>query len=222
MKRANKSRIIVGVIGLVIFVFYTWLLTIIDQKPIGPNNSYVGFASVNKAAHSFFGVNMILYDITDWAGIAVILVAFSFAIIGLIQWIKRKNILKVDICIILLGIYYICVFGVYLLFEFVPINYRPVLINGYLETSYPSSTTMLAMCVMPSAAIELDRLIHRRNFKKILIGLCYGFEGFMVVGRVLSGVHWITDILGGAIFSISILLIFSGLHKHLLTKQKAR
>ena len=151
---------------------------------------------------------MMLYNITDWAGVAAILVVLGFAILGLVQWTKRKSILCVDASILILGAFYIVVFSGYAFFEFVVINHRPVLINGVLEASYPSSTTMLALCVMPTAMMQFNRLISNSIIKNSVNILCTIFTAFMVVGRLISGVHWFTDILGGLIFSAAVILIY--------------
>ena len=134
--------------------------------------------------------------------------AFGFAVLGLVQWIKRKSILKVDRSILTLGGFYIVVMAVYILFEIVVINYRPVLINGYLEASYPSSTTMLVMCVMPTAMIQLRPRIKNDVFRRYVMLVIAAFIAFTVIGRLVSGVHWITDIIGGALLSTAIVLMY--------------
>lgn len=139
---------------------------------------------------------------------AAIFIALGFAVLGLIQWIKRKNILKVDSSILVLGVFYIIVFGAYVFFEFHVINCRPILINGILEASYPSSTTMLAMCVLPTDMMEFHRLIKNVKIRNIVNTLCGLFTAFMVIGRLICGVHWFTDILGGAIFSMAMILLY--------------
>ena len=184
------------------------LILFVDVRAIGPNGSSVGFASLNQFVHEFTGVNMSLYVITDWLGLVPIGVAFGFAVLGLVQWIKRKNLLKVDRSILTLGGFYIVVIAVYFLFEIVVINYRPTLIDGYLEVSYPSSTTMLVMCVMPTAMIQLRARIKNNKFRRCIMFMLAVFIAFMVVGRLVSGVHWITDIIGGALFSTAIVLIY--------------
>ena len=148
---------------------------------------------------------MTLYHITDWLGLVPIAVAFGFAVFGLIQWIKRKSLLKVDRDILILGGFYLLVMAVYVIFEFVVINRRPVLIEGYLEVSYPSSTTMLGTTVMPAALIELRSRIKSRVILRTASAIIVAFTVFMVVGRLLSGVHWASDIIGGLLISASLI-----------------
>jgi len=208
MKRKAISQFVLGGTLLILFVLFTWSLTFFDVQPIGPGGSSVAYASINKAVHNLSGVNMTLYNITDWAGVVAIFVAFGFAVLGLVQWIKRKSIRKVDSSILILGVFYILVFGAYLFFEFHVINRRPVLINGILETSYPSSTTMLAMCVLPTAMMQFQHLIRNQKIRKMVNLLCGLFTSFMIIGRLVCGVHWFTDIFGGLLFSIAMILLY--------------
>lgn len=216
MQKKNEKTLIIGVSLLIMFIVWTILLSLVDVRAVGPKNSSVGFSSFNMCVHNMFGVNMKLYVITDWFGLVPVAVGFGFAVFGLVQWIKRKNILKVDKSILALGMFYIIVIGVYILFEIIVINYRPVLINGYLEASYPSSTTMLVMCVMPTAIFQFNARIKNKTFKRCIIYIINIFIAFMVIGRLLSGVHWITDIIGGGIFSTGIVLIYYSICKQLL------
>lgn len=219
MKRKAISQFVLGGILLILFVLFTWSLTSIDVQPIGPNSSSVAYASINHAVHKLFGVNMTLYNITDWAGVVAIFIALGFAVLGLVQWIKRKHILKVDSSILILGMFYVLVFGAYVFFEFHVINRRPVLINGILEASYPSSTTMLAMCVLPTAMMQFHRLIKNTSIRNTVNTLCGLFTAFMVIGRLVCGVHWFTDILGGLIFSVAIILLYCSANNYILIKE---
>ena len=201
MEKKNRRLFLVGVSLFAVFVLWTVLVCFVDVRAIGPQESSVGFATLNGYIHDLTGVNMRLYVITDWLGLVPIGVAFGFAVLGLVQWIKRKSLLKVDRSILTLGGFYVVVMAVYILFEIVVINYRPTLINGYLEASYPSSTTMLVMCVMPTAMMQLHSRIKNgvlRRFVKLVIA---AYIAFMVIGRLVSGVHWITDIIGGVLLS---------------------
>ncbi len=203
--------------GLIaVFVLWTVLVSVVDVRAIGPNGSSVGFATLNGYVHDLTGVNMRLYSITDWLGLVPIGVAFGFAVLGLVQWVGRKSLFKVDRSILALGGFYVVVMAVYILFEFVVINYRPTLIDGYLEASYPSSTTMLVMCVMPTAMMQLHARIKSDVFRRCVLISIAAFTAFMVIGRLASGVHWLTDIIGGALVSAGLVITYasvSDIHK---------
>ena len=213
MKNTDKKKFLIGAGFLAAFVLWTVLVSLVDIRPIGPNGSRVGFAALNGFVHDLTGVNLFLYTVTDWLGLVPIAVAFGFAILGLAQWIKRKSLLKVDGSLLVLGGFYIAVIASYIFFETVVINYRPTLIDGYLEASYPSSTTMLVMCVMPTAMLQLRPRIKNDVFRRCVLILIALFTAFMVIGRLLSGVHWLTDIIGGALLSAGLVSIYASVHK---------
>ena len=193
---------------LAVFVLWTVLICFVDVQAIGPEGSSVGFSTMNGFIHELTGVNWFLYTVTDWLGLVPIGVAFGFAVLGLVQWIKRKSLLKVDRSILTLGGFYIVVMAVYILFEIVVINYRPTLINGHLEASYPSSTTMLVMCVMPTAMMQLRARIKNDLFRRCVMFAIAVFIAFMVIGRLVSGVHWISDIIGGVLLSAGLVMMY--------------
>ena len=208
MEKKNGKRLVLGASLVAAFVLWTVLVRLVDVRAIGPDGSAVGFATINRFVHELTGVNWVLYTITDWLGLVPIAVALGFAAFGLVQLICRKSLWKVDHSILALGVFYIVVMAVYALFEIVVINYRPTLILGYLEASYPSSTTMLVTCVMPTAAIQLNARIKNTVFKRCAIIAIVAFTAFMVIGRLLSGVHWITDIIGGALLSAGLVTMY--------------
>ena len=193
---------------LVLFIIWTVALMFVDVGAIGPQESSVGFATINRFIHNLTGVHMSLYTITDWLGLVSLCFILGFGILGLCQWIKRKNLFKVDHSILTLGGFYIIVMTAYIFFETFVVNYRPILINGILEASYPSSTTMLVMCVMPTAIIQFNERIKNSRFKKCVNILIVAFIAFMVIGRLVSGVHWFSDIIGGALLSSSLVMIY--------------
>ena len=209
MEKKNKKRLALGVSLVVAFVLWTVLVRFVDVQAIGPEDSSVGFATLNRFVHELTGVNWILYTVTDWLGLVPIAVALGFAILGLVQLIKRKSLWKVDYSILALGVFYIVVMAAYIFFEIVVINYRPTFIDGYLEASYPSSTTMLVMCVMPTAAMQLNVRIKNTVLKRCTIIAIVAFTAFMVIGRLIAGVHWITDIIGGALLSAGLVTMYN-------------
>ena len=204
----KKRYLCIALSLLAAFVCWTMAIQVIDVQEIGPRQSTVGFATINGFVHNLTGVHMQLYIITDWLGLVPVAFGFGFALLGLVQWIQRKNILKVDYSILILGGFYVVVLAAYLLFEEVVINYRPVLIDGFLEASYPSSTTMLVLCVMPTAMMQLRQRVKHPALRKGVSVAITGFMSFMVIGRLISGVHWITDIIGGILLSASLVLLY--------------
>lgn len=203
-----KKKLYIGLYFVGIFILWTILVSMVDVKQIGPSNSEVGLASLNGYIHNKTKVNMLLYSITDWLGIIPLCIIIGFGILGLVQWIKRKNLFKVDYTILLLGIYYIVVLCLYLLFETVIVNHRPILIDGILEASYPSSTTLLVLSVMLTALTEIKRRLKRNKYKRIISTIVYVFIFFMVIGRFVSGVHWFTDIVGGILLSTGLVMLY--------------
>ncbi len=208
MKKRNTKYFWIGTAFIAAFVLWTALVSLIDVRTIGPNGSSVGFATLNGFVHETIGVHMTLYTITDWLGLIPIGFVFGFAVLGFVQLIRRKSLLKVDCSILVLGVFYIVVIAAYLLFEEVAINYRPVLIDGNLEASYPSSTTMLALCVIPTAMVQLKFRIHKTYACKVILDILAVFTAFMVVGRLISGVHWLSDIIGGVLLSTGLVVLY--------------
>ena len=209
--KMKKKKICIAICLLTMFVLWTLIVSFIDVNRIGPNESSVGLSTLNGFIHKLIGVNWFLYTLTDWLGLVPIAVALGFAVLGLVQLIRRKRLNRVDYNILALVVFYIVVILVYLFFEIIVINYRPVLINGYLEASYPSSTTMLVMCVMPTAAMQFNMRIKNAILRRCVVATIIVFVIFMVVGRLISGVHWISDIIGGALFSSGMVIMYDAL-----------
>ena len=204
----RKKRLVPFVILLTAFVLWTVAVSLVDVRAIGPQASSVGFATLNGWVHRLTGVHFGLYRITDWLGLVPIALCAAFGILGLCQWVTRKSLCKVDRDILLLGGFYLLTMAVYILFEYVVINYRPVLIDGRLEASYPSSTTMLTLCVMPTAIMQLQRRMKQGPCKQLILLTGRAFTAFMVIGRLLSGVHWFSDIVGGVLLSSALVMLY--------------
>lgn len=209
MTKEIRKKLAMALGLLTAFILWTAALCLVDVQSIGPLGSKVGMAALNGRFHSLTGVHMVLYTVTDWLGLVPVGVGLGFGVLGLIQWIRRKKLLKVDHSILVLGGYYLVVLAVYLLFEEVVINRRPILIEGYLEASYPSSTTVLVMCVMPTALMQFHSRIKNRTLNIAVSTVIAAFTAFMVLGRLISGVHWLTDIIGGALLSAGLVLLYA-------------
>lgn len=208
MKANQRKTFFIAIAIFLAFLLWTILIQVVDVRAIGPQGSAVGFATINAHFHHFTGVHLQLYQITDQLSIVPLGFVLVFGVQGIFQWITRKKLRLVDYNILILGGFYIAVFAAYILFELLAVNYRPILIEGALEVSYPSSTTMLVMCVIPTAMMRLRSHIINTTLRKTVSVILQLFTGFMVICRLISGVHWLTDIIGGAMFSISLVMMY--------------
>ena len=208
MRNNGKNVLLTGIISMIAFIVWTALIQMVDVQAIGANGTKIGFAMFNGWFHNKTGVHMTIYTITDWLGLVPIFVCMVFGGFGFIQFVKRKSLFRVDFDIIMLGIYYSIVIGAYFVFEMIPINYRPILIEGRLEASYPSSTTLLVLSVMPTLIEQVKRRVENRILKRGICIFSSCFSVFMVIGRLVSGVHWFTDIVGAVLLSIGLFYLY--------------
>ena len=208
MKQHDKRGFLSGVFLILAFILWTILIQTVDVQPVGVNGTTVGFASINTWLFHLTGVHMRIYTITDWLGLVPIAICIGFGLLGLTQWICRKSIVKVDMDILLLGGYYILVILGYLIFEMIPINYRPILIDGAMEASYPSSTTLLVLSVMPTLLFQINRRAGSQTVRRMTAVFSDLFTTFMVIGRLVAGVHWLTDIMGSVLLSAGIYILY--------------
>ena len=216
----SKSSLIKFSIVFALFIIFTILIKTIDIQEIGPLGTEVGFASINDAFRNIFSYSDLFYKISKYLGYLSFGIIVVYALTGLIQLIKRKNLLKVDNELLTLGGFYVVVLFVYFLFEKVIVNFRPVLEDGKLEASYPSSHTVLAICVCVSSIMISKKIFKNKKYNNWFnIGTCLLMFG-IVLTRVLSGVHWLTDIIGGILISIALCLLFDYVIKMLPKKNK--
>ena len=217
----KKRNIILSVFLTILSVVYTYLVKTYDVKSIGPNNSKVGFSTINSWFSNLIGSHMTIYKITELLGYITILIVGIYGIIGLYQLIKRKSLFKVDKELYILGGLYVSMAVVYVFFEKFIINYRPVLIEGVLEASYPSSHTILAICICISSLIVSRNYIRKKHQGLVDVLTILLLLG-VFLGRIISGVHWISDILGGVLISITLLMLFYTLYDYNRSKSRRK
>ena len=208
MNRREQKGFVPGGVLLLAFILWTVLIQTVDVQPVGVNGTNIGFAAVNTWFHRLTGVHMGLYTVTDWLGLVPIAVCIGFGLLGLVQWVRRRHIAKVDRDILLLGAYYILVILGYLIFEMIPINYLPILLDGAMEASYPSSTTLLVLSVMPTLLFQVNRRAKSQTVIRMTAALVVLFSAFMVIGRLVAGVHWLTDIAGSVLLSAGLYALY--------------
>ena len=211
-----------GGVLLVMFVLFTIAVKFVDVKAIGPQGSSVGFASLNGAVHKLTGEHMLWYNITDILGKAALACAAGFGCLGLYQLVTRKDLRKVDRDLYVLGAFYVLVIGLYALFEVLIINYRPVLIDGELEASYPSSHTMVTIFIMASAVMQFKKRLKPGTLMIAVNALCILVMAVTVIGRFISGVHWFTDIIGGLLLGSGVVYLYRALIRLLESKKRNR
>lgn len=210
MKETTKPRrdLVTGAALLASFALWTALVQLVDVRPVGQNGTCVGLAAFNVWFHSLTGVHMVLYVITDWLGLVPVAVCLGFGAMGATQLVGRRSLLAVDPDLLLLGVHYILIAAAYLVFEAFPINYRPIPIDGVMEASYPSSTTLLVLGVMPTLAYQAARRMKDGLAKVAVVAFVAAFSALVVVGRLVSGVHWATDIVGSVLLAVGLFAMY--------------
>ena len=204
----EKRNMLIGVGLISAFALWTVLIQCIDVQAVGQNGTKIGFSGLNVWFHELTGVHMTIYMITDWLGLVPVFICLCFGALGSVQLVKRRSLLQVDPDIVILGVYYVIVIAFYLIFEMIPINYRPVLIEGRLEASYPSSTTLLVLSVMPTLIFQVDRRAENPLIKKVVAVFVIAFSAFMGIGRLVSGVHWATDIVASVLLAAGLFMLY--------------
>lgn len=206
----KKRNFFISTILILLAVVFTVLVKVVDVKQVGVNETSIGFSTINQFVFKTIGVHMIWYHITDWLGLVPIIMAMGYAVVGISQLVKRRSLVKVDKEIIILGLFYFIVIALYVFFEKVIVNYRPILMDGFLEASYPSSHTLMTICLCGSSVI-VNRKLFDNRIGKLMNVFSLVIILVTVVGRLLSGVHWFSDIIGGIFISIALLVLFYSL-----------
>lgn len=203
---------------IVIYIFFmilTGLLVYVDVKPIGLGGSSVGLATINQFVFDKIGKSVFWYNLTEILGKIAILYVIGFGIYGLVQWLDRQKLRRVDKDLIALAVLYLLIALHYIVFEQFIVNFRPLLVTNEVEASYPSSHTMLLICVMVSGIMQFHSRIHNKVLRIVAEVFSLLVMVVTVVGRLLSGVHWFTDILGAVLLSAALLCFYYALAKRM-------
>lgn len=221
MKIEVRNRLIVTVLLFIAFAVFTVLVKTIDVRDIGPDWSSVGFARLNAKINLALGESLFWYKVTEAMGIFAIVIGLCFAALGVLQLIKGKSLKAVDADIYVLGGFYVLLGIVYAAFEKIVINYRPVLEDGELAASYPSSHTVLIVGIMLTTLLQLSNRLRGRKICRPACIACGVLAVVAVIGRLLAGVHWFTDIAGGVILSAAMVMLYDTVSRQVMPSRPA-
>ena len=218
MKKILNKYLIVGIVFIFLFLLLMVLLNF-NKANLGETNTPVGLSSINK----LFVTNYVdIYNSMSQVGLYLsFIIIIGFAITGFYQLIKRKSLFKVDLDIILFGVGVIVLIITWLLFDkIIAYNYRPIYVNKNLEGSFPSTHVLFTTFVLVSAfGISLNR--EKNNFYNLaILVIAILVITLTSLCRVLSGMHWATDVLGGLLLGLGYFFILYGIFKGLNKKEK--
>jgi len=217
--KKNELRVwITSAAFLLLFLILTLCVCFVDVQPIGPESSQVGLSAVNGAVFDTLGVSETWETVTELIGLVAIGCAVLFALLGFVQLIKRRSLKEVDRDLYALALLYVAVGICYMVFEVLVINYRPILVDGVLEASYPSSHTMLVLCLLGAAMHQLWQRVPCRAWRTVGAALISILMMLTAIGRLLAGVHWLTDVLGSILLSASLVCAYLALCMHVKHK----
>lgn len=203
----SKNKLLISTIVLfALSIIFTLLIIFVDKQNIGANNSSVGLSGLNNIFLEWFSFNEIFYKLTEIFGIVILAIAMCYMILAFVQLIKRKSIKKIDCELLILALFYVGLIIIYLIFELAKINFRPVLLDGELEASYPSSHTLLAVFICTTSIFVNNKIFSNRHIRIILSTATCLIGIFVIIGRIISGVHWITDIIGAILIATTLVL----------------
>lgn len=217
----RKGKVYAAGLFYVLFLALIVLLCLVDRMPRG-DGTEIGLATLNCGCFAAVALlngsidgnlelSMKLYKLTEYLGYFAILMLCVFALIGFLQLLRRRSLKKVDREILAMGGLFIVTLVIYVFFEKVVINCRPIIMpaeSGF-EPSFPSSHTVMSIVILGSAALVLKKYVPSPALCTLLRIACVLLILVMVCCRFLSGCHWFTDILGGVLVSLALLFLFS-------------
>ena len=220
----RKGKLYVAGLFYVLWLALIVLLCLADRQPAAAGDTMIGLASLNtrfaiavaglngsRGVDGSIGLSMQLYKLTEYLGYFSLLIAACFALLGFVQLLRRRSLKKVDKQLLAMGGLFIVLAVLYVFFEKVIVNYRPIIMPGESgpEASFPSSHTMLTFVILGSVCMVLKKYVKNPALCALLKFVCILLILAMVVGRLMCGCHWLTDILGGVLVSLALLALFS-------------
>ena len=203
----------VAVACTVIFILFTIMVTALDGQTVDGHR--LGLATMNGWWRDLVGVNAAWRVVSDVVAVGTVFGAVGLLIVQIVAVVRGRGLRPVvrdwwgvDLVLISLGICY----G---LFQIVVINYRPLLMHGVAEASYPSSHVLLFATVWPLLILTLWRMTKRRwvRVTVMVVGMMVMLAG--IVARALSGYHWLSDLVGGVLLGVTLVAWYLALQYNL-------
>ncbi|MBP5445901.1 MAG: phosphatase PAP2 family protein [Acholeplasmatales bacterium] len=196
----KKKGLCISIVSLSLFIIMLILLLFVDKS------DEVGLSGFNKLySHDY---NKALDIISDILFYIVILIFVASIIFFIYKLIKVKDVKKVDYRFY---IYYLVAFLavlIWILFDFViKINNRPNVIDGQVESSFPSTHVFLTTYILLPLTTFFFKKDRERNPEKIDLDTIITVIAFVVIGaefvlRFWSGMHWLTDCICGLLLGV--------------------
>lgn len=206
--RASRASAIAGVVCLVLFALLAALLLTVDRAPIAGDGSLVGLASLNASAHSLLRESHLAETLSNVLLVVPLASMLALAVMGIRQIVVRRSLAGVSRDLwFLLGLY-VVMLVLYVLFNHVSINNRPLLQDGVCEPSFPSSHTLLAVTTLGAAMVQAGQRMRKGGARTTVVAVCAVAMAALVIARALSGVHWATDILGGILLGAALVAFY--------------
>ena len=209
IKQSKSTALFASILLLISSAIFTIAVAFLDVEANPDGGHNIGLSTVNLAFHKSFPYNSLLHNISEYAGYIPVLFALFFAVMGAGQALKHKSFKKVDNVLFFMAGYYVLVGFVYLIFEKFCINVRPVMLDGEWEASYPSSHTLFSITLCASTILVNDLFYAKAKWRKPMNIAAYVFMFAVPVMRLFSGVHWLSDIVGGVIISTALVSILN-------------
>ena len=205
----TKKAAQISLIAWIAAILYTLLVKFVDVRPIGPEGSEVGFALINGLWRDLVGVHPVWDKISDGCLALEFLIVAAFGFVALIQLIKGRSWYAIDDRVKVQDFFYLLVGLTYVFFEFVIINYRPVLSDdGVLKASYPSSHTVAVLTIAFSGLMTTRRIFHHSDQPTWMWVVPLTLAVIATVGRLISGMHWLSDVFGAILISAALLMFY--------------
>lgn len=195
---------------LVAFSVWTVLIKTVDVRAVGADGVVVGLAGLNDWWWGLCGTKAVAKLLSDLVGYLVLVLLVGLAVWQVVVAIRGRSLRLARHWWVLDGVI-VALLVCYLVFELVVVNGRPLLVDGALKASYPSTHTLLFAVVLPLVAATVWREINNRPLRFTVAAVCGVLLVAGVILRAIAGVHWLSDIIGGLFLAATLVFTYLAL-----------